>query len=181
MAVTKSRRGLVCLSFAVVASVVVAVSQGNAQPTPAAAAPKTKPAPGDEILGEWWTEGNEGRIVMKRQRDGSFIGKTTCCLPDKPSKDRPVQDINNPNPKLRSRSTMGIIIIWKLKYEGNGEYEDGYVYNPRDGKTYRIDMEVVDRNTVEIRGYLGIPLLGQTQTWKRVQPGTNAPATAGRR
>jgi uncharacterized protein (DUF2147 family) len=164
-----------------VVSVAPAAGRGNAQEAPAVAARATKPAPGDEILGEWWTEGNQGRILMKRAPDGTFLGKTTCCVPAKPSKDHPAQDINNPNPKQRSRSNVGIILIWKLKYEGNGEYADGYVYNPRDGKTYRIDMEVVDRNTVEIRGYLGIPLFGQTQTWKRVQPTANAPATAARR
>jgi len=180
MAGTESRRSLWFLvSAVVVVSLAPAAFRGHAQDA-SAAVRATKPAPGDEILGEWWTEKNEGRILMKRASDGTFLGKTTCCVPEKPSNDHPTHDINNPNPKQRSRSNVGIIIIWKLKYEGNGEYADGYVYNPRDGKTYRIDMEVVDRNTVEIRGYLGIALLGQNQTWKRVQPAAKAPATATR-
>ncbi|HKP64551.1 MAG TPA: DUF2147 domain-containing protein [Polyangiales bacterium] len=160
MFAANSGRSLVfLLSAALVALVAVAGSHGQA-----------RHKPGDEILGEWWTEGNQGRILMKRASDGTFLGKTTCCVPVKPSEDHPAQDVHNPNPKQRSRSTVGIILIWKLTYEGDGEYADGYVYNPRDGKTYRIDMEVVDRNTVKIRGYIGIPLLGQTQTWKRFNP-----------
>jgi len=138
---------------------------------------EVKPAPGDELIGEWWTENNEGRIRMTRDRDGSFRGSTTCCVPAKPSEDHPSQDIHNPNPKYRSRSTVGIVLIWKLKYEGDGEYADGYVYNPRDGKTYRIDMDIIDRNTVKIRGYIGIPLLGQSQIWRRVQPAVKAAPT----
>jgi len=35
--------------------------------------------------------------------------------------------VNNPNPKLRARSTVGIVIFWKLKFD-DGEYVDGYVY-----------------------------------------------------
>lgn len=55
-----------------------------------------------------------------------------------------------------------------FKYE-DGEYNDGYVYSPRDGKTYRIEAKIIDQNTVKIRGHLGIPLLGQSQIWKRVR------------
>ena len=38
---------------------------------------------------------------------------------------KPTLDVNNPKPELRNRSTLGIVIIWKLKYE-DGEYVDGY-------------------------------------------------------
>ena len=153
-----------------IAMVAIAVVGGQA-------IAQVKLAPGDELIGEWWTENNEGRIRMTRDRDGSFRGTTTCCVPAKPTRDHPAQDIHNPNPKQRSRSTVGIVLIWKLKYEGDGEYADGYVYNPRDGKTYRIDMAIIDRNTVKIRGYIGIPLLGQSQIWRRVQPVARALAT----
>jgi uncharacterized protein (DUF2147 family) len=117
------------------------------------------PQPGGELLGEWWTEGKEGRIRFTRQRDGSFAGTTTCCKAEK--------DVHNPDPRLRSRSTLGIVLIWGLRYQREGKYEDGYVYNPRDGETYRLDAKVLDRQTLQIRGYLGIPLLGQTQVWAR--------------
>ena len=55
-----------------------------------------------------------------------------------------------------------------FKYE-DGEYNDGYVYNPCDGKTYRIEAKIIDQNTVKIRGHRGIPLLGQSQIWKRAR------------
>ena len=118
--------------------------------------------PGDEILGEWWTEDNEGRIRVTRDKEGYYRGTTTCCEKD----GKPTIDVNNPKPELRNRSTLGIVLIWKLKFE-EGEYVDGYVYNPRDGKTYRMEMKVLDKETLKIRGYMGIPLLGQTQIWKR--------------
>lgn len=128
----------------------------------AQAADPTKAArvPGDEILGEWWTENNEGRIRITRDKEGFYRGTTTCC-----EKDGNI-DVNNPKPELRKRSTLGIVLIWKLKYD-DGEYVDGYVYNPRDGKTYRMEMKVIDAETLKIRGYMGISLLGQSQVWKR--------------
>jgi uncharacterized protein (DUF2147 family) len=177
-----SRRGVrLGVASMLIAATALASDHGSAQQTQLVSATKTRLVQGDELLGEWWTQGNEGRIRITRDRDGTFRGTTTCCVPAKPTQDHPAQDIHNPNPERRPRSTVGIVIIWKLKYEGDGEYVDGYVYNPRDGKTYRIDMQVVDRNTVKIRGYLAIPLLGQSQIWKRVGPAANAePTTAAR-
>jgi uncharacterized protein (DUF2147 family) len=125
-------------------------------------------ARGDVLLGEWWTEKNEGRVRFTKAADGTLRGTTTCCTHQKGDPDNPATDIHNPDPKLRGRSTVGIVIIWKLAYE-DGEYSGGYVYNPRDGKTYRIAAEIIDENTVKIRGYMLIPLLGQSQIWKRAR------------
>jgi uncharacterized protein (DUF2147 family) len=123
--------------------------------------------PADQLIGEWWTENNEGRIQMARYKDGTYRGVTTCCE-QKDENGKVKLDIHNPNPALRNRSTVGIVLIWNLKYE-NGEYIDGHVYNPRDGKTYRMKMEIIDHDTLKIRGYLGFSLLGQTQIWKRAK------------
>ena len=69
---------------------------------------------------------------------------------------------------VEGRSTVGIMIIWGLVYD-DGEYSGGYVYNPRDGKTYRMKARLIERDTLRIRGYLAIPLLGQSQVWKRMR------------
>jgi uncharacterized protein (DUF2147 family) len=131
----------------------------------------------DLILGEWWTEGRQGRLRFTRDRQGLFRGTTTCCV-HKDEADSPSIDRYNPKPNLRTRSTVGIVLIWKLKYE-DGEYVDGYVYNPRDGKTYRIEAKVIDQETLKIRGYMGISLFGQNQIWKRAHlPVQGAPPAA---
>jgi uncharacterized protein (DUF2147 family) len=125
---------------------------------------------GNELVGEWWTEGNQGRIRFVRAQDGTFRGIRTYSSA-KHTVTNPVRDIHNPNPELRGRSTVGILIIWGLIYD-DGEYSSGYAYNPRDGKTYRLKAELIASDTLRIRGYLGIPLLGKSQVWKRmrVQP-----------
>lgn len=164
---------LCVLGLAVVwASSGPATSRSVAQAMPPAPAARVA---GDEILGEWWTENNEGRIRITRDKEGYYRGTTTCCARD----GKPTLDVNNPKPELRNRSTLGIVIIWKLKFE-DGEYVGGYVYNPRDGKTYRMEMKVIDHETLKIRGYLGISLLGQSQIWKRAHVDKNTGAVAPR-
>jgi uncharacterized protein (DUF2147 family) len=111
------------------------------------------------IVGEWWTEKKEGRIRFSKYRDGTYTGVLTWSKHPRP-------DTENDNPKLRKRSIIGIILMWKLHYE-DGEYEDGYVYNPEDGNVYRIDAKVIDRDKLKIHGYLGLSIFGQSQIWTR--------------
>jgi uncharacterized protein (DUF2147 family) len=59
--------------------------------------------------------------------------------------------------------------MWHLRYE-DGEYVDGYVYNPEDGGTYRLKAEVLGAESLKIRGYLGISLFGQDKVWSRFRP-----------
>jgi uncharacterized protein (DUF2147 family) len=122
---------------------------------------KSKPTSTGEgaIVGEWWTETKEGRIRFVRHRDGTYMGILTWSKNPRP-------DTENDNPKLRKRSVVGIVLIWELHYE-DGEYEDGYVYNPEDGNVYRIDVKVLSRDELEVRGYLGLSLFGETQVWTR--------------
>lgn len=142
----------------------------SAQPKEPSITPRVT---GDEILGEWWTEDSEGRVRITRDKEGYYRGTTTCCEKD----GKPTLDVNNPKPELRNRSTLNIVLIWKLKYE-DGEYVDGYVYNPRDGKTYRMKMKVIDQETLKIRGYMSISLLGQSQIWKRAHLAKKGTAAA---
>jgi uncharacterized protein (DUF2147 family) len=130
----------------------------HAQPT---AEPRAATPPGSAILGEWWTEGKEGRIRFVRAEDGTYQGILVWGS-------NPGKDVNNKDPKRRNLSVLGSVLIWHLRYD-DGEYVDGYIYNPRDGDTYRIDAELMARNALKIRGYLGIRLFGQSQTWARAE------------
>ncbi len=50
---------------------------------------------------------------------------------------------------------------------GNDTYEDGVIYNPKDGNTYSATMKLVDINSLEVRGYLLFEWLGKTVVWSR--------------
>jgi uncharacterized protein (DUF2147 family) len=111
------------------------------------------------IFGEWWSEEKDGRIRFYKHRDGTIRGILTWSK-------KPRADIENDNPKLRTRSIIGIVLMWNLRYE-DGEYENGYVYNPEDGNTYRVDIEVLGPRTLRVHGHIGISLFGQSQVWTR--------------
>ena len=80
----------------------------------------------------------------------------------------PKKDVKNPNEKLRSRSVQGLTHITGLIYK-DGEYVDGKLYSVQDGNTYSFKGKLKGPNDLETRGYKGIPLVGKSFKWKRVQ------------
>jgi len=43
----------------------------------------------------------------------------------------------------------------------------GWIYDPDVGKQYKAKMTMTGPDTLEIRGYIGVPLLGRTEVWTR--------------
>lgn len=80
----------------------------------------------------------------------------------------PKKDDKNPDEKLRGRSRQGIVHIAGLAFE-DGEYVDGTLYSVQDGNTYGFKAIVKNINSLETRGYKGIPIVGKTNKWTRVK------------
>ena len=96
----------------------------------------------------------------------------------KKTPDDPVNEtcVNCPGDK-KNTPMMGLVIVWGMQRHG-AKYENGSIMDPRDGSIYHAQMEVSpDGQKLFVRGYLGMSLFGQTQTWDRL-PDNAIPANA---
>jgi len=83
------------------------------------------------------------------------------------SPERPDTDEKNPDPALRDRPLVGLNLFAGFKYDGDGRWSGGTIYDPNSGKTYRCIVTWIDHDTLKVRGYVGVPILGRTETWTR--------------
>lgn len=83
------------------------------------------------------------------------------------SLEAPLLDIDNPDPALRGRSLLGMELT--ENYRKKGKQWRGQLYDPRSGAWYKSHLSVVD-SVLNIRGYIGMPMLGQTRTFERFEP-----------
>ena len=124
-------------------------------------------AQSDAILGEWYTADKDAVVTIFT--DGKTIsGKTTWMEEPNDSKGNPKLDKENPDENLRSRKRMGLKIMQDFVYKGDNIWEDGKIYKPSNGKTYGGTATLVNKNTLELEGYLiSLPFIGKTSTWTR--------------
>ena len=69
---------------------------------------------------------------------------------------------------LKDQPIVGMKILTGMKKGPNG-YRDGRITDPRNGKSYKalVWLDPEDSNKLNVKGYIGVPLFGRSQTWLR--------------
>lgn len=134
----------------------------------------------DRILGLWKTEPDEdgefARVEISKQGE-AYTGKIVWLSEPEFGDDQGPEwagktkvDRNNPDPELRDRPIIGLPLVQDFRYDGNDRWTGGTIYDPKKGKTYSCRMTLADDGSLNLRGYvLGMPFLGRTTTWTRVE------------
>ncbi|MCL2098362.1 MAG: DUF2147 domain-containing protein [Bacteroidales bacterium] len=127
-------------------------------------------AQANNILGVWYNQEKSAKIEIY-QMGGKFYGKIIWLKEANGADGNPKLDVKNSDEKLRTQSVIGLIMLKNLTYNPkNKKWEDGTIYDPASGKTYKSYawFEGNQTNTLNVRGHLGISSwLGRSQTWER--------------
>ena len=121
----------------------------------------------DDILGRWINPSGEGQIEIYKRGD-KYFGKLAWIKEPNDENGKPKTDEKNPSESLRSKPILGLEILKNFVFEGD-KWSDGTIYDPKSGKTYSCKLTLKSNNQLNIRGYIGVSLIGRTEVWKRVR------------
>jgi uncharacterized protein (DUF2147 family) len=125
-------------------------------------------AAADAPLGLWKTfddkTGNARAIVRIYEENGKLFGRIEQSFT--PGADKRVCEVCTDERK--NQPILGLLIIRNMK-SSDGEYNGGDILDPESGSVYRCKFHLEDGGKhLVVRGFIGISLLGRTQTWARV-------------
>jgi len=112
------------------------------------------------VRGYW--RAPEGAIVLIASCDQRMCAEIAALSPGS----KRLTDLRNPDPKLRRRQLCGMRIGEGFTMVDPQHARGGHLYDPKNGRTYSGEM-TVEGNFLELRGYVGLPLFGRSETWVR--------------
>jgi uncharacterized protein (DUF2147 family) len=128
-------------------------------------------APDDEILGIWHTTDDKSQVQIFKEHGKYFAKIISLKKPNWPADDpqagRPKNDRLNPQRELRQRPIVGMQFMNDFGHTGDNLWSGGRIYDPESGKTYKCKISLIGKDRLEVRGYVGVSLLGRTVVWTR--------------
>lgn len=124
---------------------------------------------GGQITGAWLTDVRDGVVNIRPCGSGLLCGYIQSILKDY-GRGAAVRDELNENVRLRSRPICGLPILGALKQTAPKTWGDGWVYDPKRGKTFNVEVTLTRPGTLSVHGYKGIRALGKTVVWTRAAP-----------
>ncbi len=116
--------------------------------------------------GVWYDDSGKGAVRL------SVCGNNLCghiyWLKDPLNAEgKPLIDRHNPNEGQRTRPICGLQVIGGLAPMEGGEWDSGWIYDPKEGKSYSVAVALAGPDTLKVTGYLMMKMMGRTLTWKR--------------
>lgn len=131
------------------------------------AEPETAPPAEPSPVGLWRTldekTGNLKSVLRIQEVNGELCGEVV----ETYRADEPDPLCVKCEGERRNQPIEGMEILWGFKKDGE-RWTGGHILDPNNGKTYSCNMELIEGGAkLKVRGFIGISLIGRTQTWER--------------
>jgi uncharacterized protein (DUF2147 family) len=109
----------------------------------------------------------EKSLVRIVESAGAFSGKIEKLLDPTAKQDAVCDKCTD---ERKDKPILGMTIITGVKQSAADLWDGGHILDPNDGKVYKVRLMPADGGKkLDVRGYIGAPMLGRTQTWLRVE------------
>jgi uncharacterized protein (DUF2147 family) len=103
------------------------------------------------------------------ENQGKLSGKIVALREPRTPEGKNKTDIHNPDAAKRERPIIGLVFLSGFTRKSQTRWENGTVYDPKSGNTYSCSMELDGPEKINMRGFIGISLIGRTDVWTRVR------------
>lgn len=134
--------------------------------------------PSNGLTGYWQTPSKKrSAVVYISQKNGTYSGKIVALQQPRFPADannghagQKKTDIHDPDKSKRNRLLIGLVIVKGLTSTSPDHWENGTIYNPDSGKSYKLQATLQNGGkSLKMHAYVGMALFGLTQHWKRVK------------
>ena len=109
--------------------------------------------------------GKQKSLVRITENNGEFSGKIEKLFREPGEEPNPLCDKCEGD--LKGKPALGMVILTGIKKDG-ADYGGGKILDPNDGKVYNSKLTLIEGGKkMNMRGYIGMPMLGRTQVWIR--------------
>ena len=129
----------------------------------------------DDILGTWLNQKQDAKIeVFKCGSDycGKIIWLKEPVYPagsKEGTPGAPKIDYRNPDAARQKTPLLGRQIMEGFQFSDDNLWKNGKIYDPDNGKTYSSKATLVSHDQLDLRGYIGVSLIGRTEKWTRAK------------
>jgi uncharacterized protein (DUF2147 family) len=113
--------------------------------------------------------GKEKSLIRIVETDGVLSGKVERLLDPATKPDLRCEKCTD---SRKDQPVVGMTVLRNVRQDASdkGLWGGGDILDPNEGKVYKVRLKPIDGGArLEVRGYIGMPLLGRTQTWQRVE------------
>ena len=124
----------------------------------------------DQILGRWMAEDHNLEVEVFRSGNqyAARVVWFDCSASGTPKMSEQL-DTENPDPALRSRPWLGLVVVDDLHFDGEkNEWGGGNIYDPNSGHTFKSVVRLNSPNKLVVRGYWGVEIFGKSLNFTRM-------------
>jgi uncharacterized protein (DUF2147 family) len=120
----------------------------------------------EDIAGVWYDDTGRGAVQLE-SCGTNVCGRIVWLRTATNGQGEPLRDLNNPNGARRDRPICGLPVIWGLRPQPDGTWDEGRIYDPKVGKSYDVAITRISAKRLRITGYLGTKLFSRNLIWRR--------------
>lgn len=116
----------------------------------------------DDVIGTYMTDKKDGMIEITK-RNSKYYGKLLWTITEGKLA------TNNPDPSQKTQLLTGKEILKDFDFNGTNLWHNGTIYDPKNGKTYSCKITRDEKGNLNVRGYIGISLIGRTAFFIKIK------------